>query len=228
MIKEKITPRRSDEMSAIVTRPTRRQNNLKNLLKRLGNVPAERVLLDPLPGQATEADLIRLMDGDDKHLCELVDNTLVEKPMGHNESRMSTGLSYYFLKYLKAHDVGYMAGESGSFHTVGRNIRMPDLSFISWKHFPNKKKDLVKYPVLPFAPELVVEVLSKSNTKQEIAQKLKEYLTIGIKLVWIVDPKKESVTIHRLDGSSEILTAKDTLSGEDVLPGLEIPVSEAF
>jgi Uma2 family endonuclease len=105
---------------------------------------------------------------------------------------------------------------------------VPDLAFVSWRYFPNKKKDVAKYPVLPFPPDLAVEVLSKKNTKKEIEQKRVEYFEAGVKLMWVVDPKKQSVTVHRPDGNSAVFTVDDVLSGEDVLPGLEVPVSEVF
>lgn len=49
-------------------------------LRALGDVPPQRIIFDPLPGTATEADLLHFV-GRDK-LCELVDGTLVEKPVG--------------------------------------------------------------------------------------------------------------------------------------------------
>jgi Uma2 family endonuclease len=203
------------------------KNSLADLLKRLGGIPPERVLLDPPPGMATEEDAIELMDGEPKQLCELVEGTLVEKPMGHNESRMSTDLLYHLKHYLRSHDIGYLTGESGSFR-LKSTMRMPDVAFVSWRHFPNKKKDVAKYPVLPFPPDLAVEVLSKTNTKKEIEQKRLEYFEFGVKLVWVVDPKKQTIGVYRQDGTSTVLVAEDVLSGEDVLPGLEVPVSELF
>ena len=60
--------------------PPRRFNNGAEWLHALGDVPLKRIIFDPWPGTATEADLLRLLEHD-KRLCELVEHTLVEKPV---------------------------------------------------------------------------------------------------------------------------------------------------
>jgi hypothetical protein len=67
---------------------------MAELLDQLGGIPPERVLVQPAPGHATEQDLLRLLDHEDR-LCELVDGVLVEKPMGQYESRMAVVLCYF-------------------------------------------------------------------------------------------------------------------------------------
>ena len=67
-------------MTALAAAPTT-FDTVAELLDQLGGIPPERVLLHPQPGHATEQDVIRLLDGDDKRLCELVDGVLVEKGM---------------------------------------------------------------------------------------------------------------------------------------------------
>src|SRR5271166_4211993 len=61
---------------------------IADLLKRLGNIPANRVRLYPTPGTATEKDLLEVLDHENR-LCELVEGTLVEKPMGYEESEIA-------------------------------------------------------------------------------------------------------------------------------------------
>src|SRR3954468_23106247 len=129
-------------MSAIVTEKAT-QPTLADLLHKLGDVPLERVLFDPLPGTATEEDQLRLMDGEPKRLCELVEKTLVEKAMGSNESRLATDLIFHLKSYLRKHDLGFLTGADGIFR-MGKRNRVPDVAFVSWRYFPNKKKDVVK------------------------------------------------------------------------------------
>ncbi|MGQ0569034.1 MAG: hypothetical protein ACT4P5_05800 [Armatimonadota bacterium] len=47
-------------------------------------------------------------------------------------------------------------------------------------------------------------------------------------MVWLVAPKAKTVTVYRRDGSARLLREHETLEGEDVLPGLTIPLSEVF
>ena len=64
---------------------TPNHRTVADLLERLGGIAAHRVLLDPMPGEATEQDVIDLHDRENR-LFELVDGTLVEKVMGFDES----------------------------------------------------------------------------------------------------------------------------------------------
>ena len=65
----------------------------------LGGVPLNRIVFDPWPGTATEADVIRLDDHEDR-LCELIDGTLVEKTMGFEESVLAVRIGYLLLMPL--------------------------------------------------------------------------------------------------------------------------------
>lgn len=78
------------------------------------------------------------------------------------------------------------------------------------------------------APDVVVEVLSPSDTSTAIQQKTLEYLEAGARLVWIVDPAARTVMVFRSDGSARVLREVDELEGEDVLPGFSVPLAEVF
>src|SRR5437588_457742 len=78
----------------------------------------------------------------------------------------------------------------GPFRIESGSIRLPDISFSARASQPDGKNP--KGPVARTAPDLAVEVLSKSNTKAEIARKLREYFASGTRLAWIVDPKKQA------------------------------------
>jgi hypothetical protein len=60
--------------------------NLAELIHLLGDIPPERIRMHPLPGTATERDVLDALEAPQKRLCELVDGVLVEKTMGAMES----------------------------------------------------------------------------------------------------------------------------------------------
>ena len=60
----------------------------------------------------------------------------------------------------------------------------------------------------------------------EIQQKVRDYLESGARLVWMIAPQAKTVTVYRADGSARLLREHDNLEGEDVLPGLAIPLAE--
>jgi Uma2 family endonuclease len=196
-----------------------------DLLVKLGGIPAERVLLEPLPGTATEEDLLTIQEREGR-ICELVDGVLVEKVMGLPESNLAGWLIHLLYQYLAEHDMGTLAGEAGPFRLMPRLVRMPDVSFISWDQLPNK--EIPQEPVPDLYPDLAVEVLSAGNTKGEMDRKRREYFLSGTRLVWLVDPRKRCVRIYTAPDRSRLVKEDQHLDGGDVLPGLNLPRSEVF
>jgi Uma2 family endonuclease len=58
--------------------------------------------------------------------------------------------------------------------------------------------------------------------------KAEYYLKNGTKLVWLVYPEKQLIEVFRANGDSDFFTINDTLDGEDVLPGFQLPVRQVF
>ncbi len=73
-----------------------------------------------------------------------------------------------------------------------------------------------------------MEILSPSNTKGEMALKVREYFLAGVRLVWLVDPRKRTVRVYTAPDQSVRLTEGEALDGGDVLPGLRLPLREVF
>lgn len=199
--------------------------NVADLVRRLGDIPLQRIRLDPPPGTATVRDLLRRMDRDDT-LYELVDGTLVEKAMGYRESEMALDLAFELKLYLRDHDLGILTGEAGTMRLMKGLVRMPDLAFVAWESLPNRERPTK--PVPDLGPDLAVEVLSEGNTPKEMARKLKEYFLSGAKLVWFIDPDPATVRVFTSPDDAVTLTAADTLAGDPVLPGFRLRLGPFF
>lgn len=78
------------------------------------------------------------------------------------------------------------------------------------------------------APVLAVEILSPNDTVEEIHEKIDEYLTAGVPLIWIIDPRRRTVTIYRPGQEPEFVNARQELSGEPELPGFRVRVADLF
>jgi len=70
--------------------------------------------------------------------------------------------------------------------------------------------------------------VSPSELATETETKVGEYLRAGARLVWVVYPELRIVRLHRANGVSEVVAVDGTLSGEDVLPGFSLPLSQLF
>ncbi len=195
------------------------------LLKKLGGIPAERVLLDPPPGTATERDVLAIEQREGR-LCELVDGVLVEKAMGLAESFLALRIAFFLQRLLEQQNLGFLAGADGTLRLWPGLVRIPDVSFISWNQLPNRK--IPKKPIPDLYPDLAVEVLSRKNTKAEIERKLHEYFRSGTRLAWVVNPRKRCVSVYTTPDQSRLLKEDQTLDGGDVLPGLNVPLRELF
>jgi len=195
---------------------------LADLIQSLGDIPPRRIRMHPLPGTATEADVLAA-HAVDKRLCELVDGVLVEKPMGYEESRLASAIIRALIDFLSLHDLGTVAGEAGMMRLMEGLVRIPDVSFVRWERLPKKA-----VPIPAISPDLAVEVLSESNTLKEMERKLREYFENGTQLVWYFDLKSRTVTVYTSPDQSIVLNESDTLDGGNVLPGLVIPVRALF
>src|SRR5665213_1470252 len=202
-------------MTALATAPTTTLT-MAELLDQLGGIPPERVLVHPSPGHATEQDLLRLLDHEDR-LCELVDGVLVEKTMGYYESRVAVVLAFFLETFLGKHDLGVVSGADGTLRLMPGLVRIPDVTFVSWERLPGHK--LPTEPIPDLIPNLALEVLSVSNTKREIDRKIDEYFRVGVQLVWIIDPPPmRTAEVYTTPDKCAELTEKQSLEGGEVLP----------
>src|SRR5271166_3805641 len=105
--------------------------NAAELVKRLGKIPLERISFTPPPGTATERDLLAALRRSDR-LYELVDGTLVEKPMGLSESMLAGEILTDINVFARQHDLGLAAGEAGTVRLLKGLVRVPDVAFFCW------------------------------------------------------------------------------------------------
>ncbi len=199
---------------------------LADLMEQLGNVPLERVRLHPFPGTATVEDVLRLCDREPKRLCELVDGVLVEKVMGHQESRLAFRLGHALQSYLEDHDLGIVSGADGPHQILFDQVRFPDVAYIAYDRIPEGADPST--PVPDWIPTIAVEVLSRSNTKAEMTRKLRDYFEAGVELVWYVDPSDRTVRVYHSPEAVTTLTDADDLDGEQILPGFRLSIRDWF
>jgi Uma2 family endonuclease len=205
-------------------RPT--WHTMADVLERLGNVPPERVRVNPSPGTATEKDVIAAWSGLDRRLCELVHGTLVEKTMGTKEAAVAAFVVHFLMTYLDSHDRGLVLGADGMFRLKIGLVRIPDVAFISWARLP--EGELPDEAIASRIPELAVEILSPSNTPPEMAMKVADYFSAGVKLVWLIDPKTQTAEEYTSPTDCRHVGKTQALDGRDVLSGFTLPLKQLF
>ena len=128
--------------------------------------------------------------------------------------------------FVRRQKLGTLAGEAGMLRLSPGLVRIPDLSFISRARLAHHRRALA--PILPLAPDLAIEVLSEGNTPREMTRKVSEYFASGCRLVWLVDPRTRTVAVYTSVAKPIVVTAKQTLTGGDVLPGFRLPLRKLF
>ena len=196
-----------------------------DLLGRLGGIPAERVRWSPIPGTATEQDVIDALEGPEKRLCELIDGVLVEKAVGSPESFLGGRLFRKVADHAEENDLGVVLPGDGPLELRAGNVRYPDVSFIPWDSFPNRMppKDEKIWTV---TPALAAEVLSASNTPAEMDRKLEDLFSTGCKLVWLIDPVSSTARIYTTPKRFKRIAITGVLDGGKVLPGFTLPLAK--
>lgn len=172
---------------------------------------------------------------DDGWQYELVDGILVRMPMSGGEaSSIAARLLARLGTYVEDHGLGAMTGADGGY--IIDPLRRPDtelgpdVAFVRADRVPARSSpDYAR--AWPLAPDLVVEVASPSQYRPEMAEKARQYLAAGTRLVWLVWPRSRQVDVWRAGDAavpSRSLTGDDVLDGEDVVPGFSYPIARLF
>jgi len=125
--------------------------------------------------------------------------------------------------YVLSQGLGRVFAPQTTYHLPGIPDRDPDASFIRRDRLPkNPNVD----PDLP--PDLAVEVVSRTDTFGTVNLKVTQYLDVGVRMVWLINPDLRTVDVYQPGEPSQRFNAGDTLVGDPVIPGFALPVSELF
>jgi Uma2 family endonuclease len=159
--------------------------------------------------------------------CELIEGKIIMRsPTGWLHGNYERRFGQLLGDFVDANNLGHvLVGEVGIY--TKRNpdtVRGADAIFISHTRLARLKSA----SFLDVAPELVIEVMSPDDRWSEVKQKLREYFDMGVLLVWVAAPTDKTVSLYHSLSDVTILEEDETLSGEQLLPGLTLPVKALF
>ncbi|MCL1470682.1 Uma2 family endonuclease [Argonema antarcticum] len=195
------------------------QNPPENLAEsQIENPPEQKIW--------TDAEFMAL--NRDGHRYEIVNGELID--MGNSGAKhgyVAIILSAALFNCVSTQKLGAMFDSSTAFKMKSGNKRSPDISFMAKERLQGL--DDLPEGFLEGAPDLAVEILSPSNTVEEIHNKLVEYFENGARLVWVLHPKEKYVLVYRSAQSPDrLLKSTDSLDGEDIVPGFTLPIADLF
>ena len=180
-------------------------------------------------GTATEAVVTgkELLQRSDLGPCELVEGRIKKmSPTGWKHGSLEARLSRCLSEFVSERALGeVLTGEVGIYTRRDPDtVRGADVLFISSQRLEQAHPE----GFLDIAPELVVEIMSPSNTWEEVRRKIEEYFGMGVECVWIVEPANRVVLVYRSATEMRKLTEGDVLEGRGKLQGFSLPISTLF
>jgi len=173
----------------------------------------------------TPEDLLSMPD---RKNYELVDGHLVERHMSQLSSWVGGRLSGKLNGFLDTNPAGWVwPADLGyeCFPDHPKKVRKPDVSFIRVERMPGGP---TSEGYAHIAPDLAAEVVSPNDLWHEVQAKVHEYLALGVRLVWVIDPESRTMYVYRRNGSVSWLREGDEISGEDILPGFRCELASIF
>jgi Uma2 family endonuclease len=174
----------------------------------------------------TDEELLEMPD--DGISYELVQGELLmAPPPGSEHGEVTMNLAGPLHQHVKTHRLGVVfAAETGfKLESDPDPVGAPDVAFMRRERI-DQGGDVKGYR--EGAPDLIVEVLSPSDTFGKVESKVTQWLDSGACMVWVVSPKLHTVTVYRSLTDIRTLTEKDILDGDDVVPGFQIKIADIF
>lgn len=147
-------------------------------------------------------------------------------PAGFEHGAIGVNLMTPLTQHVKANSLGLVVNADTGF-VLARDpdtVRAPDIGFVARERIEQLG---VPKKYFPGAPDLAAEVVSPSDTLYEVDEKVLNWLEAGARLVWVVNPRRRTVTASTPGGRHVILTEADELDGQDVVPGFRFRVRVA-
>lgn len=161
-------------------------------------------------------------------LYEVVEGQIVEKtPMGAYEILLGSRLNTRLDSFAYTHDCGRAVSEM--LFNFGPILpqRRPDVAYVSYERWPRKRR-VPRTHAWAVVPELAVEVVSPSNTFEEVLGKVQEYFQAGVQAVWVVAPPQQQVYVYQSPSRIQVVTIQEALTGEPFLPEFRLALTELF
>lgn len=142
---------------------------------------------------------------------------VIVTPVGGEGGSWEADLIGDLVYWNRQTQLGKVFSSSTCFKLPNGADRSPDAAWVTLKRWnqltPEQQK---RFP--PICPDFVIELRSESEALEPLQQKMREYISSGVKLGWLINPQKQQVEIYRVNQDKQILENPKQLNGENVLP----------
>jgi Uma2 family endonuclease len=157
----------------------------------------------------------------------LVRGEVVESmPPGGKPGVVALNLAMQLKNWADAGNGGCIGVESGFRLDLDPDtVRAPDVYYVRPGSMPASG---IPERFWDQAPDLAVEVVSPSETADELREKVRDYLQAGTAQVWVVYPRRREVMVHTPDGVARTFDESAALEAPELLPGFRCTVAALF
>ena len=196
------------------------------------NIPKASPLAEPMriprPGRPWTVDDLLALSGDENRYELVRGDLLMMSPASPVQGRYASRLVGALDNYVFEHDLGEVYTAEPGFELVSgpeAMVRAPDVAFVSKGRIPPPDQQAGFWAI---APDLAVEIISPSETANEVQEKVRDYLVAGVRLIWLVYPDTKIVVEYRSFTQICQLMSDETLQGGEVIPGFSYPLPQLF
>ncbi|MCZ2099332.1 MAG: Uma2 family endonuclease [Anaerolineae bacterium] len=169
-----------------------------------------------------EFDQFVMLPENADRLLEYIGGEVIEVVSNQRASALASRFIGFIQLYLMQNRIGFVTGADGGYMIAGERY-IPDVAFVSKTRQTEPSEQA--YSAIP--PDLVIEVLSPSNTPHEMRVKVVNYLSVGV-TVWVADPDRKLVEVYTPGQPVKKVGIGGLLDGGDILPGFAIAVKDIF
>ena len=155
---------------------------------------------------------------------ELIEGVLTEMPGPNlNHGLITTKLVLAIGTYLSDKAIGQVLTNL-AFLLNDKSAPIPDVAFVEAERLKAASREMV----FEGAPDLAIEVMSPTDKWSEVSKKVHVYQQNGTRLVWVIDPFDQGVTVYHHERPRRLLLVDDKLDGEDIIPGFTLEIKTLF
>lgn len=163
---------------------------------------------------------------DNGHRYDLIQGELYRmSPAGARHGEVAALLAMHLGAFVLPRGLGRVYGAETGFRLADDTVLGPDVAFVAANRLPPIEQ---RVGFLRLAPDLVAEIVSPSDRARYVSDKVLAYLDAGVRLVWLVEPRRRVVSVYGADRTARLLGEGDSLDGGEVLPGFRLSLADLF
>jgi Uma2 family endonuclease len=152
---------------------------------------------------------------------------IIMPPTGSYTGKINFDIAGQLWFWNRQTKLGEAFDSSTGFHLPNGSDLSPDAAWIKQEKWDTLSLEQ-KESFAPICPDFVLELRSKTDSLEKLQSKMREYIENGASLGWLIDQKNQRVEIYRPGKDVEILEHPTSLSGEDILPGFILDLTELW